>query len=243
MAMGKNEAEAIQNGLSQSPGVPDAPFKKNWHELALKHVLGLAAKGGYHGIAITPGEKQAERYDLSKHVDDLQYDPQNQVLKAWDHSGNPVINESGVPPEKLSNYIGKEGAQKLMEKPDPVKQLFGADLKVGGEGMMGFYDKIVPTFLNKLGKPHGAQVGTINVAGDPTKRPEIMQQMGVDPIRFGLMPREQRNEISRQADARNQQPLHYFPITDSMRQQIKQEGLPQYDNGGGVHPLLPDFED
>jgi len=103
--------------------------------------------------------------------------------------------------------------------------------------MKGFYDKIVPTFLNKLGKPHGAQVGTINVAGDPTKRPEIMQQMGVDPIRFGLMPREQRNEISKQADARNQQPLHYFPITDSMRQQITQEGLPQYDKGGKVDPI------
>ena len=219
-------------------GVPDAPFKKNWHELALKHVLGLAAKGKYDGIAITPGDVQADRYDLSQHIDAIGYNPESNQLEAYDKNRKQVLNKA-VPPEELEDHIGKDAAKKLLET-EPVmgKHLLeGQDLKVGGEGMKGFYDKIVPTFLNKLGKPHGAQVGTINVAGDPKKRPEIMQQMGVDPIRFGLMPREQRNQISQQADAQNQQPLHYFPITDSMRQQITQEGLPQYDRGGKVDPI------
>lgn len=42
--------------------VPDAPFKKNWHELALKRMIQHAAEKGYHEIHITPGETQAERW-------------------------------------------------------------------------------------------------------------------------------------------------------------------------------------
>lgn len=227
-----------------SAAVPDAPFKKNWHELALKHVLGLAAKGGYHGIAITPGEKQAERYDLSSHVKNIYHSANADGTfhaSVLSPEGKVIWEDFRAPPEKIEETLGKDIAHKIVngvgEDEGGMRRLDPEDMKMGGEGMKGFYDKIVPTFLNKLGKPHGAQVGTINVAGDPTKRPEIMQQMGVDPIRFGLMPREQRNEISKQADAQNQQPLHYFPITDSMRQQIKQEGLPQYDKGGKVDPI------
>ena len=31
-------------------------------------------------------------------------------------------------------------------------------LKVGGEGMIGFYDQILPSIANKLGKRFGARV-------------------------------------------------------------------------------------
>lgn len=44
--------------------VPDAPYKKNWHELALKRMIHHAAKQGYDEIHITPGEEQAKRYGL-----------------------------------------------------------------------------------------------------------------------------------------------------------------------------------
>jgi hypothetical protein len=42
--------------------VPDAPFKKNWHELALKRMIQHAAESGHHEIHITPGETQAKRW-------------------------------------------------------------------------------------------------------------------------------------------------------------------------------------
>lgn len=38
--------------------VPDAPFKKNWDELALKRMLHHAAVNDYHGLSWTPGEAQ-----------------------------------------------------------------------------------------------------------------------------------------------------------------------------------------
>ena len=45
--------------------VPDAPFKKNWHELALKRMIQHAVENGYDEIHITPGEMQAERWGAS----------------------------------------------------------------------------------------------------------------------------------------------------------------------------------
>ena len=40
---------------------------------------------------------------------------------------------------------------------------YGTDLKVGGEGMKGFYDKIVPEVANKLGKQFGAKVQSTKI--------------------------------------------------------------------------------
>ena len=76
--------------------VPDAPFKKNWHELAMKRVLDYAAENGYDTVAITPGAEQAKRYDLSKHVDTITYHPESQTLKAFDKDLNKVIDKTEI---------------------------------------------------------------------------------------------------------------------------------------------------
>jgi hypothetical protein len=226
-----NEFKARENALNQKKSelasqAPDAPHKKSWHELALKHALTEAAKGGYHGIAITPGEQQADRYDLSKHIDALSFKPEKNglgILEAWDKNRVNVLRKI-VPSEEVPNYIGKEAAQRLLAA-EPVmgKHLLeNEDLKIGGEGMKGFYDKIVVDFLNKLGKKHGAAVGRVplNLAGRDTSRDDeadkLLDDLGVE------VPKVQAPM------------LHYFPITDSLRKQIKTEGLPQYADGGDV---------
>lgn len=142
-------------------GVPDAPFKKNWHELAMKRLLNYAADNGYDSIAITPGAEQAKRYSLAKQLDEVQFDPNTGYLAGRDHNGKLVVAQKGVTMENLEDYIGKEGAQKILQTPvDEVGQhtLRGADLEVGGEGMKGFYDKMLPDYLNNYGKSYGAQV-------------------------------------------------------------------------------------
>lgn len=212
-------------------GVPDAPFKKNWHELALKHALTEAAKGGYHGIAITPGEEQADRYDLSKKIHSLSYDPEEKLLDAWDHNRKKVMRREITDPSQLEDYIGKDVASKLL-KTEPVmgKHLLeGQDLKVGGEGMKGFYDKIVPDFLNKVGKKHGVKVAmnAIPVTAPKSKNADADDQLLSD---LGVSTPEAK-----------QPTLHYFPIPDTLRQQIKTEGLPQYDKGGKVDDNLKRF--
>jgi hypothetical protein len=80
---GKSEAEARTDALAHvnsalrraagGGGVPDAPFKTTWPELAIKRMIRYAAENGYEKIAWTPGEVQAERYDLSKQVDSVRW--------------------------------------------------------------------------------------------------------------------------------------------------------------------------
>lgn len=191
-------------------GVPNAPFKKNWHELAMKRVLDYAAENGYDSVAITPGAEQAKRYDLSKHVNDIEWDSETNTLTAWDHNGVSVVKETGVSQENLPNYVGKEVAERLLKVEDPKKQLFGADLQVGGEGMKGFYDKILPDYLNNYGKKYGAQMGEMDL--------KIGTDLNFPPNNYNL-PTSVPGEVQR---------VHSFDITPQMREEIKTKGQPLY---------------
>jgi hypothetical protein len=132
-----------------------------------KRALADAVGSGKEWIGWTTGETQAARYDLSKQVDSVNYDPFNKRLIAV-KDGQRVLEQSDVPKEKLADYIGKDAASKLLE-PSALNGagnhvLSGDGLKVGGEGMKGFYDQILPKEISKYVKQWGAQVekGTIN---------------------------------------------------------------------------------
>ena len=195
--------------------VPDAPFKKNWHELALKKMIHHAAANGYDSIAITPGAEQADRYGLAQHIGVLSYDPERQHFAAFKPNRETAMHEHGATPERVSQLVGKELAQKLMASPRQggFHYLEGDDIKVGGEGMKGFYDKIVPNFLNQFGKKYGAKVGQIQV-------PVVHELQGL-----------------RRANGYPDDPplnLHHFPITPEMREDVTKNGVPLYAKGGEV---------
>lgn len=161
-------ARAAQDRINElgagDVGVPDAPFKKTWAELAFKRALRMAVEDGMDKIAWTPGEQQAARYDLSKQIDSLYYDPDTTRLIA--SKNNKKVFDKRVPEPELENTIGKETARKLMESPKNMRgnhQLEGQELKVGGEGMKGFYDKILPDFVRKYVKKWGGKVETTDL--------------------------------------------------------------------------------
>jgi hypothetical protein len=186
--------------------VPDAPFKKSWEEMALKRLIHHAAENGYHGVVVTPGSEQADRYSLAKHIDALHYNPDTHRL-IGKKNGRLLIDEVAVPPEKLESHIGKEAAQKVMAQEPNVnglRSLLGEDLRVGGEGMKGFYDKKVPNILNSIGKKYG-----------------VKTELNASPVNSLL-----KNKI---AD------LHHFPITEDMRKDVLTNGLPLYAEGGIIH--------
>jgi hypothetical protein len=179
---------------------PDAPFKDTWHQLVLKRAIKEAVDKGYDRIGLTTGAQQADRYNLSTHVQDLTLHGtgDNLRLSATAADGrNKVIDMQHVTPETLPNYIGKEAAQKLLSQPEPnpnnpyaARNLFGADLKVGGEGMKKYYDEVYPNFLNKFGKKYGAQVGETKVdtvkeraenSMIPTTRQETVRYLDITP--------------------------------------------------------------
>lgn len=229
-------------------GVPDAPFKKNWHELAMKRLLNYAADNGYDSIAITPGAEQAKRYDLSKQISRVVYSPDTEMLNAFDHNNKSVVMHSGVKPDQVADYIGKEPAQRLFDEQNtklnfkggkdvPYQEIAGIDLQVGGEGMIGFYDQILPSYLNTFGKPYGSQVSTLNMTssrGAP-QIDEIQRMAGINQDQWRAMTGEERVRLSQEMQAKANaggMPLHNFPITPEMRESIKQKGLPLYQQIG-----------
>jgi hypothetical protein len=192
-------------------GVPDAPFKSSWHEIAFKRALRWAAENGFDRIAWTTGEQQAERYDLSKKVSYLRYkkNPDGTFhLKAKTIEGRDLTLGENIPEAQLPDHIGKDIADKIARgerSNHPGQQwsdLYSPDLKVGGEGMKGFYDRILPRFANKYAKKWGAKVGTVNIAGE----------------RPGLWRSGDTREAARQRQSMTE--VHALPITPEMRESV-----------------------
>ena len=179
-------------------GVPDAPFKTSWHELSLKRAIQEAAEKGYDQIAFTTGKTQAERYDLSKQIDEINVVGRTNAVtgeKSKSVALDTVDGQSirlGVAPDgtvdnvndqamnnligkNLDEVVGKELAKKIIE--GGSQTISGEGLKVGGEGMKGFYDNILPKSLDKLGKKFGAKVGKTEMDGVEVWQMDITPQM------------------------------------------------------------------
>lgn len=225
--------------------IPDAPFKKDWHELVLRHLLRHAAAEGYDAIAVTPGEEQAKRYDLSKHIGEIHHSGSDFV--AYSPEGEEVIKQTGVRPEDLPDLIGKELAAKLMaQKPQgTLRSLTGQDIKIGGEGMKGFYDHMIPLAMNKIGKKYGVQVTpqTFEIPHPPITTADILDDMAarghsqqqINNLRAGdLVAHKQLMLAERAAQPTPTVNLHTMPITDEMRQDINRNGMPLFAKGGEV---------
>jgi hypothetical protein len=171
------EAADRETSQGKNHTIPDAPFKTDWHELAMKRMLRHAAENGYDRLAWTTGDQQAARYDLSKHVSRLEYLPDKKMLRAFDTNGHFIFDKE-VEPEKISDYVGKEPARKLLASEpkqtgggNPIHSIEGDGLKVGGDWAKALYDRAIPNFLKSYTKKWGAKVGTTDiVTGTDTDR-------------------------------------------------------------------------
>ena len=178
----------------------------------MKRVLDYAAENGYDSVAITPGAEQAKRYDLSKQIDSVVVSPfraerGEYTLQAIGKDGKTVIDKNDVQLKDLDDYIGKDLADKARQQMVDFgkSNLTGVDLQVGGEGMKGFYDKILPDYLNNYGKKYGAQMGQMDLVTKPESR-------GVRP----------------QSYPAQTMMVHSFDITPQMREEIQTKGQPMY---------------
>jgi len=167
--------------------VPDAPFKKNWHELTMKRLIKYAIDNGFDAISFTPGKIQADRYDLSKQVDNiivspLENDGDKIYVEAYSKNNLDQILGHKISPEKLDEYVGKDLADKIRtdisnNKSFEELKYSGLDLQVGGEGMEGFYDKMLPAYLSKFGKKYGAKLEEKDLysGGKKSRHPGLRQ--------------------------------------------------------------------
>jgi hypothetical protein len=156
------------------------PFDGNaWVELIMKRAIRLAAEGGYDQISWTTGQQQAKRYNLERHVTKISsvnrvtYDENDSLIDAGravtltrPEAGGEmrlgvtregVIDnvERGTPAhwkgKTLEEAIGGPLADQILAH-DGLLVQEGQDLKVGGEGMKAFYDKLLVNTANKVAR-------------------------------------------------------------------------------------------
>jgi len=223
-------SEDVPTRIKQSEKVPDAPFKKNWHELAMKRVLDYAAENGYDSIAITPGVQQVKRYEdaTRQAVDEVAM--YGDTLVGF-KNGRRVIEQPISSPDELEQYIGKDMAQKLSSAaPDMnfIRSIKGEDITVGGEGMKGFYDKILPDYLNNFGKPYGSSVGEMRLPVAPADSTKVQGYNLGDEYMQGRATWSEFLQANPDAAQNFSPAFHSFDITPQLREEVKAKGLPMY---------------
>lgn len=176
--------------ITLSNMVPDAPMKTTWPEFAFKRMLRWAAENGFDRVAWTTGKQQNERYSLSNVAEGVSWGPldytradagrvvkidiKNSIngIELDVDSDGMVTTASGLVRDRdevigahLSEVIGADLAQQIMERPSG--EVNSLEMEVGGEGMRGFYDKMLPAMVSRLTKKWGGKVSTTTLWDTP----------------------------------------------------------------------------
>jgi hypothetical protein len=213
--------------------------------------------GAYQKLTWDTGETNADRYDLSKQISRIQYDkagtsgftPLDSIermnegvgsLTAYDHSNGRIVEKYIRDEKELADLVGKEIAEKLLaQEPKHVvesgtalsrRQISGLGLKVGGEGMRGFYDKILPAFLNKYARKWGAKVETGALSKGVTDPDAMTHRVYGRDTALSELNADQRQMIHEMVAAENDTPVHAISITPAMRESVM-AGQPLFQRG------------
>ncbi len=234
--------------ISERGHVPDAPFKKNWHELAFKRALTEAVNDpSIERLTWTTGAVQADRYNLAKQVESVYWKPDTEEFNAILKGGADSI-ERVVSREQLPEVIGKEAAERLLDAPRNdfgSHVLEGADLEMGGEFHKNLYDKKITQFAKKFLKKYGVEPQRI---GTETDREALQMILDDTEKRIKKWHQDARNisagerwqkrgqldnltELQAKKDRleeriKNTENLWYIDITPEMREEIMTQGVP-----------------
>ena len=162
--------------------VPDAPFEKNWHELAMKRMLHYAAENGYDILTWTTGEQQAVRYDIGQVVEYYSSEPYEaqspgetdgfdvdiytnagKIVLFVDKDGiicsGEVNGQSSFVGQPLEKMVGQQVAGKILSSTEPLHaQYLYDDFRFGYDAMHKFYDEMLPSFMNRYVKKWDTKV-------------------------------------------------------------------------------------
>ena len=207
--------------LEQRPfgAVPAAPFVEKteaWVALALKRIIRMAAEEGFDRVAIIRGEQAADLFDLSKQVDRIAVTPTGGVwaVTAW-KDGTRVISKDARNESELAELVGKEIAERAIN--EGGGDYTGLELKVGGKGMLSFYDRIVPTVLKdvlkKVGGPAPATV-MLPAPGGTGRTMEVSSPLGGRST-IAIADEPPMNQVG-------------FDITPQMRETVLGQGVPMF---------------
>lgn len=118
------ELHDMNNSLYQL--VPDAPFKKTWHELLFRNLIVKAVREGKQAIAWTTGAQQNKRWSLSQVLDNIMIRrvDADRVEVYGTKKGHQDLEFLGTQSrEELRAFIGQELADKLLTDMDASPSL------------------------------------------------------------------------------------------------------------------------
>ena len=236
----------------------DAPMKDTWYQTALRKAVKDAIDAGQDRVGITTSVPQIDRYDLSKQLDRVIYNPESKSFNVYSKEDELVYTGKMEKPEELEQYVGKDATKKVLQQleKDPKKpaRIEGLDLKVGGDGMKKYYDDIYPKYLDKFAKKYGSSVkeGSINPKGQEWPFPI---RIASDGKKYWLAGRDPRTDtpdailsskFDNIADAYKQrdqmysgftEKVRYIEITPEMRKAFggKNKGVPLFQ----MAPAIP----
>ena len=159
--------------------VPAAPFvskrKGNrfveddkWRALAMKRMIRWGADNGYDRVGWITGRDTADRYNLSKFIDRVEYQKlpgeDRTMVSAWDKAGNKIIPDRMVASKDMKRTVGRDLAEQIAADKSGSGEFEGLELAVGGEGHKQFYDIDLPNYTGKYVKKWGGKVGMVDVS-------------------------------------------------------------------------------
>jgi hypothetical protein len=227
MEFAQQNAEKVRRFIQalEIKATPENPFKNNWYQPVMNRFLIKAAQEGKAGIGLTNGEVHIQRYNLRNYTDKVIYNPKTKLFAVFDRATDDVAKNiyQNIDEPKLRRMIGDETAEKLLNSGsktdsamgDDIFVLSGNQLEIGGSGKNTFYDKILPDYLNKLGKKYGVKVET-------RKLPAFSDQQKSTVNPLGRISDEKAREI------------YYLPLPEEMRNDLLGKGLPTFKEGGEV---------
>lgn len=241
------DSDLVKKYSLSDGGVPNMPMSKTWHEMAMRRVIQMAAQGGYDSVAWTTGEQQNERFDLSKQLDRVIYWAMPDgtygfsAFKKGNDRSVPDMKQNNLTSAQLEDFLGKDLTKRIVDRENPTTksgdtqygEFNGLDLKVGGEGMKGFYDNILVKYADKFGKKFGAKVGFTKVGNQDLvinktyrngkRQYELREADSADPIAMY----DTEKEAQEAASSMRAETVHSIDITPQMRE-AADDGLPLF---------------
>jgi len=244
--------EMVESGKWK--GVPDAPYKKTWHELGWKRAFMEALRDpSIESLTWTTGDVQADRYNLAKHVDEITAIKQSgaEFQEVTGSSYNKPVYRISVKYKngrderfdvveeeigKLPNYVGKEMADRIVEDADGTSKIYsGLDLEIGGEFHKQLYDQKITQFAKKFLKQFGVEPKRISsenfqhlemIRQDTERKLLALRRISQPTPGAGLRIETLEAKLSRIDERLNQiGDLWYIDLTPEMRETYA-EGVP-----------------
>jgi hypothetical protein len=159
-------------------GVPDAPFKNTWLDLAFKRLIRWAADKGYQRIVWTTGAQQIDLYDSATRQNVAKINWESDLdginlypVRADDPLGGGAYHQGlqRLTPKKLREYVGSAIADKILSEIDDHMgrgTVEGPDLSIGGQVHKLLYDQKLPQIARDYAKKFGGNTGKTQVRVD-----------------------------------------------------------------------------